>query len=81
VHLDIDVFRHDDLPAAYFPHADGLSLSEGRTLLRTLLADPRVAIVEIAEYAALRDHDHTSVTRVADLVGESLRPHPAGAVR
>jgi arginase family enzyme len=36
--------------AAYFPHAEGLTLSEGAALLKTILADPRVRLVEVSEY-------------------------------
>jgi len=41
------------MPAAYFPHAQGLSLPEGAELVGTLLKDPCIRIVEISEYAAL----------------------------
>ena len=74
VHLDIDVFRHADVPAAYFPHADGLSLSEGAALLGVLLRDPRVRIIEVAEYASLRDHDVRTAGALVDLLAGSLRP-------
>ena len=74
VHLDIDVFAQDAIPAAYFPHGDGLTRAEGRELVRTLLRDPRIAVVEVAEYAALRDRDHESVKALADLLIEGLRP-------
>ena len=74
VHLDIDVFRQDAMPAAYFPHRDGLTHPEGQALLRALLRDPRIAVIEVAEYAALRDQDQKSVTALADLLAEGLRP-------
>ena len=57
VHLDIDVFGADQVPAAHFPHTEGLTLAEGAGLLGVLLADPRIRIVEVAEYASLRDRD------------------------
>jgi len=34
-----------------------LTLAEGAGLLGVLLADPRIRIVEVAEYASLRDRD------------------------
>lgn len=34
-------------------HADGLTIAEAGALLRSLLADPRIRIVEVAEYASL----------------------------
>ena len=59
-----------DLPAAYFPHPEGLTLSEAGDLLRVLLKDPRIRIIEGSEYAALRDFDHGYVNK---LVGVFLR--------
>jgi len=73
LHLDIDVFQKQDIPAAYFPHADGLSLSEGEKLLGTLLKDTRIRIIEITEYAALRDLDQRCVSKLVDVLSEGLR--------
>jgi arginase family enzyme len=72
LHLDVDVFRKRDVPATYFPHTDGLSLSEGAELLGPLLGDPRVRIVEVSEYAALRDGDQACVNTLVDLLVEGL---------
>ena len=66
LHLDIDVFAAA-LPAAYFPHAEGLTLSEGVALLKTILADPRVRLVEVSEYATLRDLDRRRVGELTDI--------------
>ena len=73
VHLDIDVFGKRDVPAAYFPHDDGLSLAEGRELLGSLLQDPRVRLIEVAEYASLRDTEQRSVGALVDLLTSSLQ--------
>jgi len=72
VHLDIDVFQRRAVPAAYFPHAEGLSLAEGGELLGALLRDPRIRIIEVAEYASLRDDDQRSVGALVDLLVGSL---------
>jgi arginase len=72
LHLDIDVFAERELPAAYFPHRDGLTLGEGRELLDVLLRDPRIRIIEVSEYASLRDFDRRSVTTIIDLVAHGL---------
>ena len=61
------------MPAAYFPHADGLSLSEAGELLGTLLRDPRIRIIEVAEYAALRDLDQHCVSGLVELLAEGLK--------
>ena len=74
VHLDIDVFQKRDVPAAYFPHAEGLSLAEGAELLGSLLADPRIRLLELAEYAVLRDQEQRAVGALVDLLAGTLRP-------
>ncbi len=72
VHLDIDVFQQRELPAAYFPHADGLTLAEGAQLLRVLLPDPRVRVIEVTEYASLRDGDLRGARQIVDLLCYAL---------
>jgi arginase len=72
VHLDIDVFQPREVPASYFPHAEGLSLAEGAELLGGLLGDPRLRLLEVAEYALLRDHDQRTAGALADLLAASL---------
>lgn len=72
LHFDIDALRKEDMPAAYFPHADGLTLSEGAELLGALVKDPRIRIVEVAEYASLRDLDLRSVRKLVALLCEGL---------
>jgi arginase len=72
VHFDVDVLGQADMPAAYFPHADGLTLDEARALLRELLADPRIRIIEISEYASLRDLDQRAVGTLVELLAYAL---------
>jgi arginase len=73
LHLDIDVFRSADLPAVYFPHAEGLTLAEGAELLGVLLRDKRVRIVEISEYASLRDSEQASVHKLIAMFAGNLQ--------
>jgi arginase family enzyme len=40
LHFDIDVLQQQDMPAVYFPHTDGLTLSEGVELLSADLQSP-----------------------------------------
>ena len=68
---DVDIAK-SDMPAAYFPHADGLTLVEAGALLRPLLADARIRIVEVAEYASLADPDRRAVGRLIDVLAGSL---------
>ena len=72
LHFDIDVLRKQDMPAAYFPHAEGLSLSECKELLGVFLKDRRIRIIEISEYASLRDLDRNYVNKLVDLLTEGL---------
>ena len=72
LHFDIDVLQQAEMPAAYFPHAEGLTLPEATELLGVLLNDPRIRILEVAEYATLRDLDRRSVGKLVDLLAEGL---------
>ena len=72
IHLDIDVLAKQEMPAAYFPHGEGLSLSECREMLRPIAHDPRVRLIEISEYASLRDLDRMHVRLLLDLLSEVL---------
>lgn len=73
VHFDVDVLHPKEMPAAYFPHEDGLSLAECRELLGLVLADPRVKLIEVTEYASLRDPDHGNVSAIIELLTHGLR--------
>ena len=73
LHFDIDVLKKGDMPAAYFPHTEGLSLSECKELLGVFLKDPRIRIIEISEYASLRDLDRDYVNKLIDLLTEGLK--------
>jgi arginase len=61
------------MPAAYFPHREGMTLSEVGELLGVFLKDPRIRIIEISEYAALRDFDQVSVGKLIDVLCEALK--------
>ena len=66
--LHVDVFQAAEMPAAYFRQADGAEL------LRALVADPRVRVVEVTEYATLRDGDRRWVGTLVDLLAGALGP-------
>ena len=72
LHFDIDVFQQRDMPAAYFPHVEGLTMAEGTALMDALLRDPRIRIIEVTEYASLRDLDQRCVTQLVDLLVQGL---------
>jgi len=73
LHFDIDVVQKQDMPAAYFPHTEGLSWQEAQQLLGGLLSDPRIRIIEVAEYASLRDPDLRCVNKLVDVLAEGLK--------
>jgi arginase len=72
LHLDVDAFAERELPVAYFPHDDGLTLAEGRELLGLLLSDQRIRIIEVTEYASLRDFERRHVKQIIDLLAQGL---------
>lgn len=72
LHFDIDVLNKQEMPAAYVPHADGLSLAETQELLSTIGADSRLRIIEVAEYASLRDLDRSAVAKIIDILATGL---------
>ncbi len=45
-----------------------MTLSEGSALLKTILADPRVRLLEVSEYATLRDLDRRRVGELVDVL-------------
>jgi arginase len=73
VHLDIDVIADRELPAAYFPHPEGLTIAETADLLRAILPDPRIRLIEISEYATLRDLDRRCVSSLIDLIARAVQ--------
>ena len=73
LHFDIDVLQKQALPAAYFPHTEGMSLSEAAEILSIFLKDPRVRIIEVSEYAALRDTDRDYINKLVNLLAEGLK--------
>jgi arginase family enzyme len=72
VHLDIDVLQKAEMPAAYFPHDEGLRLAEAAELLAAIFADPRVRLIEVSEYAALRDLERRHVGALIDVLARAL---------
>lgn len=76
LHFDTDVVQARELPSAYFPHEEGLTLAEAGQLLQVLLHDPRIRIIEVSEYASLRDRDRSNVAKLIALFADNL-PHAA----
>lgn len=73
LHWDIDVLAEAEFPAAYFPHVNGMSIPEIAEMLGVILADPRIRIVEVSEYAALRDLDRVCVRKLVNVLSAASR--------
>ena len=73
LHFDIDVLQKRDMPAAYFPHTEGMHLSEAAELLGVFLRDPRIRIIEISEYASLRDIDRDYINKLVKMFAEGMK--------
>jgi len=74
IHLDVDVFNRHQMPAAYFPHDGGLTPGEGAELFAGLARDPRVRLIEVTEYASLRDPDLIWAGELVSLLAAGLAP-------
>jgi arginase family enzyme len=72
IHFDIDAVQQSDLPATYFPHGEGLSLRETGEILDAALSDDRVRLIEVSEYAVLRDAQGQSARGIAELLAHAL---------
>ena len=72
LHFDVDVFHLDAMPAMYFPHDDGVTMDEGRTLFEMFARDPRIRLIEISEYASVRDFDRRAAQALADMIVQGL---------
>jgi arginase family enzyme len=77
LHVDVDVIHRAEMPASYFPQPHGLTWTEAHDLVGELLGDPRLRLVEISEYAALRDLDQQWVGRLVGLLVDGLKPRAA----
>jgi arginase len=72
VHVDVDVLQKSEMPAAYFPHGEGLRLAELAELLQAIFADPRIRLLEVSEYASLRDLEQRHVGALVDMLASAL---------
>ena len=73
VHFDTDVLDQNEFPAAYFPHQGGMTFAEITEVLETVMRDHRVRLLEISEYASLRDLGGTYAGKLVDLLCTALK--------
>lgn len=74
LHFDIDSFSKREMPAAYFPHDEGLTMAEGTELMGVLMRDARIRVIEVTEYASLRDLDQVFINQLTGLLVGALKP-------
>jgi arginase len=72
IHFDVDVIDAAEMPAAYAPNHDGLSGSAVAEVLSVLLADERVAAIEVPELTVQRDLSGDSARLIVDLFRRAL---------
>lgn len=72
VHIDVDVLSEHEMPAAYSPREAGLSLLEFGQILKIILADERVAFIEVTEFFPPKDPDGRLARLLADTISNSL---------
>ncbi|MFD2442827.1 arginase family protein [Bacillus sp. CGMCC 1.16607] len=68
IHFDVDVIKESEMPAAYFPSADGLTFQECHMVLRELLNDERMIGIELTEFSPLKDPSGELTERLANLL-------------
>jgi len=72
VHFDVDVLREAEMPAAYAPRPEGLSMNDVAILLNRIFSDKRVAYFEITEFVPQKDPRGQYVTALIQTIVQSL---------
>lgn len=75
IHLDVDIFSKIEMPAAYAPREEGLSVSEVTAALETLVRDNRVRYLEVTEFMPAEDPEGRFARSLAEVIGKAIRPH------
>lgn len=73
IHFDVDVIGQNEMPAAYSPSEDGLTLHECHSLLQELFRDKRTVGIEITELSALRDGNGECARSIVSLLSDHLQ--------
>lgn len=72
VHFDVDVLAEADMPAAYSPNPNGLDQATVAEMLRILLLDPRIRLIEVPEYFPPRDLSGECASSLADILARAM---------
>ncbi len=67
LHFDVDVLAAEDMPATYYPAADGLRREEASAALEVFLRNPNLAAITLTSYVPSADADGAAAARLLDL--------------
>lgn len=72
LHFDVDVLNAAEMPATYYPAADGLRGAEFAEALRVFVSNPNLAAVTMASYVPSADADGRAAARLLDLFADAM---------
>jgi hypothetical protein len=72
LHFDVDVLAASEMPATYYPAADGLRGAEFAEALGAFASNPNLAAVTIASYVPSADADGAAAARLLDLFAGAM---------
>lgn len=72
LHFDVDVLAATEMPATYYPAADGLRSAEFAEALRVFVSNPNLAAVTLASYVPSADADGHAAARLLDLFADAM---------
>lgn len=72
LHLDVDVLNASEMPATYYPAADGLRGGDFAEALGVFVSNPNLAAVTIASYVPAADADGAAAARLLDLFAAAM---------
>jgi hypothetical protein len=72
LHFDVDVLSASEMPATYYPAADGLRSAEFAEALAVFVSNPNLAAVTIASYVPSADADDSALARLLDLFASAM---------
>ena len=77
LHLDVDVFDQEEMPAVTYPLPDGLGWEHVEVLLRPLVGSRRLVGLSVADFVPDKDPDGRYARRLVELIAGLFAPHPA----
>ncbi len=72
LHFDVDVLAASEMPATYYPAADGLRGEEFAEALGVFASNPNLAAVTVSSYVPSADADGAAAARLLDLFADAM---------